>query len=463
MFAKKLTTLLLLLLLSSKMFSQVGIGTTNPDSSSILDLRSSNSGLLIPRVNLKSTTDITTIPHPADALLVYNLSTISDIVPGFYYWDTKWKKMSSNSGTTDDTNWKLDGNTLSSVNEFLGSKNYFPLNLKVNNTQIAKFHPNGGVNLGLNSITHPDGSVAIGHNANSNTQVGALALGHSSNASGYRATAIGYGAASSNNDAVAIGYNSNVSGIYSAALGFESKVTGQSAIALGHKTNASGYLSSAIGNNSSSTGAWSTAIGFGATSTQDNSIILGSSTNNNNKIGIGTNTPEERLHVVGSIKIVDGNQGAGKVLVSDAAGKAIWQNPNSLKVYGEVNKTSNQTLNNGGSIVYGTNGEYQNVTLNSNSIQVTQTGTYKVTYHIALNKFSGGAKIYPEFYMQISGSPVANSRTYATLGNGDTTTLTYTKLVTLNAYQAIGVSTTLSDSNTQILANGTSLYVELVK
>lgn len=445
------------------MFSQVGIGTTNPDSSSILDLKSSNSGLLIPRINLTSTTDNTTVPNPANALLVYNLSTASDVVPGFYYWDSKWKKMSSNSGSTDDTHWRLEGNTLSTGNEFLGSKNYFPILFKTNNTVIGKFHPNGGVNLGLNSVTHPDGSIAIGQNANSSSQVGALALGYSSNASGYRATSIGYGANSSNNDAVSIGYNSNVSGIYSAAIGFETRVTGQSAFALGYQTAASGYLSSAIGNNSSSTGAWSTAIGFGATSPQDNSIILGSSTNNNNKIGIGTNTPEERLHVVGSVKIVDGNQGSGKVLVSDTTGKAIWQNPNSLKAYGEINKNSNQILTSGGSVTYGNSGEYQNITLNSNTIQVTQAGTYKVTYNIALYKFAGGAKINPEFYMQIWGSPVANSKTYATLSNGDTTTLTYTKLVSLNAYDGIGIYTTLSDSNTQILANGTSLYVELVK
>lgn len=445
------------------MLSQVGIGTTNPDSSSILDLKSSNSGLLIPRINLKSTTDNSTIPNPANALLIYNNSTVSDITPGFYYWDSKWKKMNSNSVSSDDTNWKIEGNTLATGNEFFGSKNYFPLNFKVNNAQIGKFHPNGGINLGLNSVAHPDGSIAIGQNANSNTQVGALALGHSSNASGYRATAIGYGAVSNNNDAVAIGYNSNVSGIYSAAIGFETRVTGQSAFAIGYQTSASGYLSSAIGNNSSSAGAWSTAIGFGATSTQDNSIILGSSTNSNNKIGIGTNTPDERLHVVGSVKIVDGNQGSGKVLVSDATGKAVWQNPNSLKIYGEINKNANQTLTSGGSIAYGTNGEYQNVTLGTNTIQVTQTGIYKVTYNIALQKFAGGSKINTEFYMQIWGSPVANSKTYATLNNGDTVTLTYTKLVSLTAYDTIGVSTNLSDSNTQILANGTSLYLELVK
>lgn len=438
--------------------AQVGIGTTNPDASSLLDLKSTNSGLLIPRVNLTATTDNTTIPNPANSLLVFNSNTQNDVTPGYYYWNTKWLRLS-----VEDTHWKLEGNSLATGNEFLGSRNYFPLNFRVNNTLIGKFHPNGGINLGLNAAAHPDGSIAIGQNATASVNNSALALGYSATASGFRASAIGFRANASNNDAVALGYNTNTSGIYGVAIGFETRTTGQSAFALGYQTSASGYLSSAIGNNSSATGAWSTAVGFGATSTQDNSIILGSSTNSNNKIGIGTNTPDERLHVVGSVKIVDGSQGSGKVLVSDATGKSVWQNPNSLKIYGEINKNTNQVLTSGGSIAYGNNGEFQNVTLGTNAIQVTQAGIYKVTYNIALYKFAGGSKINPEFYMQIWGSPVANSKTYATLNNGDTVTLTYTKLVSLNAYDAIGVSTTLSDSNTQVLANGTSLYVELVK
>ncbi len=41
-------------------------------------------------------------------------------------------------------------------------------------------------------------------------------------------------------------------------------------------------------------------------------------------VGIGTTIPTEKLEVNGSIKITDGTQGAGKVLTSDAAGKASW-------------------------------------------------------------------------------------------------------------------------------------------
>ncbi|WP_139326048.1 hypothetical protein [Chryseobacterium sp. RU33C] len=44
----------------------------------------------------------------------------------------------------------------------------------------------------------------------------------------------------------------------------------------------------------------------------------------NNRIGIGTNTPTQRLDVAGKVKITDGTQGSGKVLTSDAAGVASW-------------------------------------------------------------------------------------------------------------------------------------------
>ena len=48
---------------------------------------------------------------------------------------------------------------------------------------------------------------------------------------------------------------------------------------------------------------------------------------NNGNVGIGTTVPSEKLHVVGNIRIVDGNQGANRVLTSDANGVASWQAP----------------------------------------------------------------------------------------------------------------------------------------
>lgn len=42
-------------------------------------------------------------------------------------------------------------------------------------------------------------------------------------------------------------------------------------------------------------------------------------------VGIGTTTPTAKLDVIGTIKITDGTQGDGKVLTSDATGRASWQ------------------------------------------------------------------------------------------------------------------------------------------
>lgn len=60
--------------------AQVGIGTTTPDSSSILHLESSNSGLLIPRLTYIQKILIT---NPAIGLLIYQ----TDNEDGFWYYD----------------------------------------------------------------------------------------------------------------------------------------------------------------------------------------------------------------------------------------------------------------------------------------------------------------------------------------------------------------------------------------
>lgn len=72
-------------------YAQVGVGTSNPDASAQLDVVSTNKGILIPRMKLTGTSDVTTIANPKESLLVYNTATAGDVVPGFYYWNSlKW-------------------------------------------------------------------------------------------------------------------------------------------------------------------------------------------------------------------------------------------------------------------------------------------------------------------------------------------------------------------------------------
>jgi microcystin-dependent protein len=62
----------------------------------------------------------------------------------------------------------------------------------------------------------------------------------------------------------------------------------------------------------------------------DGSALVSGTIYDNGNVGIGTTSPEENLHVVGNLKIVDGNQGNGKVLTSNDDGVASWQNLQGL-------------------------------------------------------------------------------------------------------------------------------------
>ena len=80
--------------ISLDLYSQVGIGTTSPHASSVLDIKSSDSGVLIPRIALDSTLDTSSISSPEISLLVYNTSSFNDLSPGFYFWNgNKWNRI----------------------------------------------------------------------------------------------------------------------------------------------------------------------------------------------------------------------------------------------------------------------------------------------------------------------------------------------------------------------------------
>lgn len=107
---------------------------------------------------------------------------------------------------------------------------------------------------------------------------------------------------------------SNISGSGNTFLGDSagtSNLSGNDNVSIGRKSGFTGNITNAI------------AIGANANVGASNSMVLGNGVN----VGIGTSTPSEKLHVVGSIRMEDGNQASGKVLTSDANGKGIWQAP----------------------------------------------------------------------------------------------------------------------------------------
>jgi hypothetical protein len=61
---------------------------------------------------------------------------------------------------------------------------------------------------------------------------------------------------------------------------------------------------------------------------QSNNAFYWDSTHN--RLGLGINSPDSTLHIVGGFKLVNGTQGAGKVLTSDATGGASWKSLSNI-------------------------------------------------------------------------------------------------------------------------------------
>jgi hypothetical protein len=255
-----------------------GIGTTSPNASALLEVKSTSKGILIPRMTLIQRNAITS---PATGLLIYQTNS----TPGFYYYSgTAWTAV-----TQKIKAWSLTGNsgTNPSTN-FIGTTDAQPLMFRINNTKAGYIDYNtGAVGLGylsLNSNT-ATGNTAVGYEAgysitsgSNNTAIGSSAL--LSDSSGIQNTATGTFAlfsskTGSNN--VANGYYalaSNTSASNNTAIGtlaLHASNAGNNT-AVGYQSlysNSDGDDNTAVGNGSlysNSNGNYNTAIGDGALS-----------------------------------------------------------------------------------------------------------------------------------------------------------------------------------------------------
>ncbi|MBP7407352.1 MAG: hypothetical protein KA941_01205 [Flavobacteriales bacterium] len=119
---KKLISFLALATLVAPGFAQnIAINSTGaaPAPSAMLDITSTTTGLLVPRVALTATNSALPVTLPATSLFVYNTATAgaapNDVTPGYYYWDgLKWVRFAAsgdswrvtgNAGTTAGTNF----------------------------------------------------------------------------------------------------------------------------------------------------------------------------------------------------------------------------------------------------------------------------------------------------------------------------------------------------------------------
>ncbi len=99
---KKLLIIVLALVISATTsISQIAINedNSNPDASAILDLKSTNKGLLIPRVTLNDAATADPVANPAEGLIIFNIDGTEE--KGIYYWTGNRWQLSVRTGSCD--------------------------------------------------------------------------------------------------------------------------------------------------------------------------------------------------------------------------------------------------------------------------------------------------------------------------------------------------------------------------
>lgn len=272
---------------------RVGIGTTAPHASAILDLSTTNKGFLAPRM---TSSQRNAIPSPANGLLVYQ----TDGTPGFYYFDGIWKSVTNASGSFANTSLSnlvhptainadlLPGisNTRDLGSSALGWKSLY-LNdaVYLNGLRFLHGDVSGNTFTGIQAGISTTGSnnTANGFQAlySNSSGGGNVALGYSSlplNTTGDNNIAIGPSALGSNTDGfenIAIGGNASFLGSSTTrniAIGYEALYNnlGQSNMAVGYRSmysNVYGEINSAFGFGamSDNTEGWfNSAFGYGS-------------------------------------------------------------------------------------------------------------------------------------------------------------------------------------------------------
>ncbi len=324
----------------------VGIGTSKPDPGALLELKSTDKGLLIPRM---TTEQRTAIVFASKGMLVFD-STAGSF---FYNTGSAWQNIASGN-----TTWTLAGNSgTDPVNQFIGTTDNQPLRFRINNIKAGELNPvNGNIFWGKNagqsnttgysniaigsgalkSVANRSNLVAIGDSAlfnnindapndyysshgAANTAIGSKSL--FSNTTGSYNTAIGYLSLYSTTTAernTAIGNLALLSNI-----GSRNTAIGDNAL----QRNYSGGGNTAIGANALLYNEYSSgnvAIGYGAGSSHYNGW-------NNTFIGAGSGTFYNGLYnciAIGNNAVCNANNQVriGNSSTTSIGGYAPWTN-----------------------------------------------------------------------------------------------------------------------------------------
>lgn len=395
---KILYTLILLSGVLADSYAQnvgINIDNSNPDASAMLDVKSTTKGMLIPRMTLVQRN---AIAAPAAGLLIYQ----TDNTPGFYYFDGTWKPIASNGLNIYNSDGTIVGNRIVTM----GAGNDIQFNQ--GDGEVLIFGSTGNL-----SVTNPEattGEVRLGAAWN---RPGVYASGQLELQSGTSGIYFGNGnieymrmtnagsfgigttAPSQRLDVIGNGRFNSGGGNYVFVGNGGGAYYGDGTNMVVHMPVGGNFYMANVGIDGTRVSQTDGTLRVGGPSQLASNLYVYGNT------GLGTLAPTDKLHVVGTsgntLRIEDGNQAAGRVLTSDAAGNAVWAAPAG----------SGWGLTGNAGTVAGTNfiGTTDNVaftirTNNAERMRITGTG--------AANIWSGTNFAVPNNYMAGGSLTVGN-------------------------------------------------------
>ena len=321
----KIATAILFCVIAAPAISQVGIGTTNPHQSAILELSSTEQGLLLPRVGTDKRLRMT----PVNGLILYD----TDMKQFYVYENDAWSPVVGGGG---DGAWIRNGSTgvtslfnpsdrvgIGLTNPAEQLQITYSFRMPMSTTAAGNIYKDGNLflhNFGTNNTFLGVLSGNLSLTGSHNTGLGYKTL--NLNTTGLRNTALGSGALGANTTgsySVAVGYNALQSQtgqatdniLANVAIGYEALASvnptmadnGRHNVAIGHQAGSGitigkgnvllGYLAGRNGT-SLTDGNDNVIIGYKADAGDgghNNVVLIGSNTlaTNKNQVRLGDN------------------------------------------------------------------------------------------------------------------------------------------------------------------------------
>jgi hypothetical protein len=249
---------------------KLGSNPTTTNADALLEMETTNKGLLLPRVALTSTTAFAPLTAHVAGMAVYNTATAGDVTSGYYFDNgTKWVRVADA------------------------------------NAAVSNLYTADGALAGARTVT-------MGANNLSFSGTGKIGMGTTSPSTKLQATG-------------ALTLTPETVGSFSDIL----HVTGPS-WSFGDNSRLLSWSYNLAGSpGGDGLHFFIPANVKAATTHADATISMYTDNLGNDKVGIATMNPATTLDVNGQITIRGGTPGVGKVLTSDATGVATWQSANA--------------------------------------------------------------------------------------------------------------------------------------